>query len=416
MNLWESFRLALESILANKLRAFLTFLGVVIGVGAVIASLSIGRGGREAIEQQVQSLGSNLLFVRPGAVTEGGVRGQQGSAATLTFDDAMALLDSLRAPSVAQVAPEIGSFAQVVAGGQNTATRVLGVTPAYSEVRNYPLALGEFITDQHLASQALVAVLGANTADTLFPGQDPVGQRITIANRPFLVIGVLERKGGTGQGLQDELIMAPLTTVRFRLAAQRSPTGALTVQSINVQVVGEGRIEQAKLEIAEILRERHRIVAGQSDDFTITGQEDILATRTQVADVLTILLGSTAGISLLIGGIGIMNIMLVSVAERTREIGVRKAVGAKRRDIVTQFLLEAATLSFGGGGIGVALGWSASRVIERVEIVGQQLNTVVSPDIVVLALVVSVAIGLFFGIYPAFRAARLNPIEALRHE
>ncbi|MBI2867465.1 MAG: ABC transporter permease [Chloroflexi bacterium] len=414
MKAWINLRLALEALSANKLRSFLTFLGIVIGVGAVIAALSIGRGGRAAIEQQVEGLGSNLLFVRPGATSDSGVRGQQGSAATLTYDDALALADPDLAPSVQMVAPVLNSAGRVVASSNNVFTRIVGVTPEYEFVRNTPVTEGEFIQEQHLLGRSLVVVLGSNVAENLFGEDDPIGQQVTVNNRPFRVIGVLKSKGGSGQGLEDDLMLAPLTTVRYRLFAQRGGTGALTVQEINVQVVDGKHMEQAKLEIADILRERHRITG--EDDFTITTQEEVLATRTGVADVLSILLGSTAGISLLVGGIGIMNIMLVSVTERTREIGIRKAVGAKRRNIVTQFLVEAATLSFAGGGLGVVAGWGASKLISNMQILNQTINTVVSPDTVILALAVSAAIGLFFGIYPAFRAARLNPIDALRYE
>ena len=408
----ESLRVALAALMDNKLRSVLTLLGMVIGVGAVISVMSIGRGSSAAITEQIESIGSNLIFVRAAASFQGGVRGAQGSAATLTLDDAQALADSALTPDVLAVAPEISTFSQARAGRENVNTRIIGVTPEYEQVRNFQVAEGRFITTQDVAARRLVAVVGSSVSETLFGGLSPVGKTVTINQRPFRIVGLLEEMGGTGLAIQDDVIVAPITTVQARLVRQRTAAGRDRVQTITVQVTDNDRLEQAKLQVSEVLRERHQII--NQDDFTLTSQEDIIQARTDVNNVLTIFLGSIAAISLLVGGIGIMNIMLVSVTERTHEIGIRKAVGAKRRDILYQFLAEATLLSFGGGAIGVAGGWGVSRLLERLTISGQQVETLVQADIAFLALGVSVAIGLFFGIYPAIRAARLDPIEALR--
>ena len=414
MRLSDVILVAFRGLAANKLRAFLTLLGVVIGVGAVISVMSIGRGSSRAITEQIESIGTNLIFVRPGASQDQGVRGAQGSAATLTLRDAEALADPLAAPDVVAVAPEINTFAQVQAARENVNTRIVGVTPEYEDVRNFPVVEGRFISDQDVATRALNVVLGSGVSEALFGGVSPIGQLIQINRRPFRVVGLLESKGGTGLGNQDDLVLTSITTVQTRLISQRTARGAERVQSISVQVADEDRLDAAKNQIAEVLRERHQII--DEDDFTLTSQEDIIQARTEVTNVLTIFLGSIAGISLLVGGIGIMNIMLVTVTERTREIGLRKAVGAKRRDILAQFLTEATLLSFGGGGLGVAAGWGVSQLLEGVTLNGQQVETVVSADIALLSLAVAVGVGLFFGIYPAVRASRLDPIEALRYE
>ena len=413
MSIPDIFRVSLKGLTGNKLRAFLTLLGVVIGVGAVVAVMAIGRGSSAAITQQIQSVGTNLIFVRPGGATDTGVRGQAGSGQTLTLQDAQALVDPVAAPDVAGVAPEVNTFSVVRAGRNNTTTRVTGVTPDYSPVRNFLVVNGRFISDQDVSSRALTVVLGATVADTLFPDSDPVDQTVLISNRAFRVVGVLEKKGGTGFGSQDDTVVVPITTAMARLVNQRNTSGGQTVQTITVQASDQNRMDDAKEEIADILRTRHKIVG--PDDFTLTSQDDIIQARTQVTNVLTVFLGAIAGISLLVGGIGIMNIMLVTVTERTREIGLRKAIGAKRRDIVAQFLMEATMLSFGGGGIGVGAGWGVAHLLQGMTVSGQVIETVVSPDIALLALAVSVVIGLFFGLYPAVRASRLNPIEALRY-
>ncbi|MBI4338909.1 MAG: ABC transporter permease [Chloroflexi bacterium] len=407
---------ALASVGANKLRAGLTLLGIVIGVAAVISLMSIGRGAQQTITSRISALGTNLLFVRPGSSTQGGVSGGQGSAATLTLQDAGALVDPLFAPAVAAVAPEIGATAQIVAGRENTFTQVRGVTPEYQSVRNFPLALGEFISPAHVQNASLVAVLGSNTAQTLFGFRDPVGQTVRIRGVQFTVIGVLQSKGGSALGNQDDQVLVPITTAYYRLANQRTTQGGVTVQNINVQATSEGQMDDAVQQIATVLRLRHRITSTYDDDFTISSQQEALQTLQDTTNTFVVFLGAIAGISLLVGGIGVMNIMLVSVTERTREIGIRKAMGAKRRDILLQFLSEATILTLGGGILGVALGLGVSRFINGKSLATQTFTTAFSGDIAVLALVVSAAIGLFFGIYPAMRAARLHPIEALRHE
>ncbi|HZU07433.1 MAG TPA: ABC transporter permease [Chloroflexota bacterium] len=415
MKLLESIRIALRALAANKLRALLTMLGIIIGVAAVISLISVGRGAQAAVTERIQGLGTNLLFIRPGAVQQGGIRQAQGSAQTLTLDDAAAIAEL---PSVVGVAPEIGGFAQLVASGQNWNTRVTGTTEAYPDVRNFHVASGEFISRQHVEGRSRVVVLGSTVAQNLFGELDPVGEtvRISLSGRPgatFRVIGVMETKGGTGFGNQDDQVFVPLSTYHTSLAPARTVRGSFVVSTINVEVADASLMQETIQEIAALLRQRHRVA---QDDFTIQSQEDFLQTAAQVTNIMTILLGAIAGISLVVGGIGIMNIMLVSVTERTREIGIRKAVGAKRRDILLQFLVEATVVSLLGGLVGMALGMGLARLLAGVELNGQRLTTLVTPDAVVLAFTVSAAVGLFFGIYPAMRAARLHPIEALRYE
>ena len=414
MNLSHNLIIAFEGLKANKLRSVLTMLGIIIGVGAVIVLMSIGTGTQATVTARITSLGTNLVFVRPGAAQQDGVRQAQGSAASLTLEDAEALADPTRVPAAELVAPEVQSFGQVVAGSINVNSRVLGVTETYSAARNYNVAEGEFILAQNVNAKSLVAVLGSNVANSLFPNTSALEQRIKINQIQFRVVGVLESKGGTGMGAQDDVVMVPITTAMTRLSRQRTTQGGQTVSTINVKVVSEKQVDAAKEQITAVLRERHRITV--DDDFTVTSQEDTLATLNQITGVFTAFLGSIAGISLLVGGIGIMNIMLVSVTERTREIGIRKAVGAKRGDILTQFLVEATVMSLLGGGIGLAIGIIISRLVSGFNLNGQALQTVVSPEIVILAVSVSAAVGLFFGIYPASRAASLHPIEALRYE
>ena len=414
MNALTTLRTALSSLSANKLRAGLTLLGIVIGVTAVISLMAIGRGAQKAVTSRIESLGTNLLFVRPGAVSEGGVFGGQGSASTLTMDDAYALLDPVFAPSVEAVAPELSSSAQLVAGRNNTRSQVVGVTPEYQMVRNFPVGSGQFVSATHVRNRSEVTVLGSRVAETLFGFRDPVGQTVRINGRQFTVIGVLESQGGGAQGLFGDQVLVPITTAYYRLASQRTTQGDISVQTVNVQVRSGDAMDDAIQEIATVLRLRHRIT--DEDDFTLSSQQETIETLEETTNTFIVFLGAIASISLLVGGIGIMNIMLVSVTERTREIGIRKAMGAKRRDILFQFVSEATLLSLGGGGVGVALGLAASRLLDGRSLGGQSFQTDFSGDIAVLALVVSAAIGLFFGIYPAVRAARLHPIEALRYE
>ncbi len=407
-------RTALSSIWANKLRAGLTLLGIVIGVAAVISLMAIGKGAQQAITSNIESLGTNLLFVRAGASSQGGVFGGQGSASTLTLDDAYALMDPVFAPSVAAVAPEVGASGQVVAGRENTFTQIVGATPEYESVRNFSTASGEFISAFHVRNRSEVAVLGSQVAETLFGFRDPVGQAVRINGRRFTVIGVLESQGGGFAGLYDNQILVPITTAYYRLAAQRTTQGGVSVQTINVQVGSDSAMDEAIQEIATVLRLRHRITG--DDDFTISSQQETIEALEETTNTFVVFLGAIASISLVVGGIGIMNIMLVSVTERTREIGIRKAMGAKRRDILLQFVSEATLLSVSGGGIGVLLGVAVSWLLNGRSLGGQNFQTAFSGDIALLAIVVSAAIGLFFGIYPAMRAARLHPIEALRYE
>ncbi len=415
MNLPTLLMTALSSLTSNKLRAGLTLLGVVIGVAAVITLMAIGKGVQQTITERIQSLGTNVLFVRPGQSSVGGVSRAQGTAATLTLEDAYALADPLFAPSVAMVAPELSTTAQVVVGSKNTNTRIYGVTPEYEEVRNFGLSSGRFISMGHLDNYSQVAVLGSEVAEALFGFRDPVGQMVRINGRQFNVIGVLESKGGGNRFFSlDDQVLVPITTAYHRLASQRTASGGINVQNVNVSVRDVESIDSAIREVSTVLRLRHRIT--RDDDFSISSQQETIETLQETTNTFVVFLGAIAGISLLVGGIGIMNIMLVSVTERTREIGIRKAMGAKRRDILLQFVAEATLLSLGGGIMGVLLGLALSWLLNGRALLGQPTQTIFSPEIAALALVVSAAIGLFFGIYPAMRAARLHPIDALRFE
>ena len=416
MSLWTTLRMALSSLGANKLRAGLTLLGIVIGVSAVISLMAIGRGVQQSITSRIESLGTNLLFVRPGESSQGGVSSGLGSAATLTLEDAYALEDPVLAPSVAAVAAELTTRAQVVAGRKNTSTSIVGVTPEYQAVRNFPLRSGQFIGYGHLEANSQVAVLGSRVSETLFGLRDPVGQPVRVAGRQFQVIGVLESKGAGGSfGFMDDQVLVPISTAYYRLSSQRTTQGGITVQTVNAQIRSIDDMDGAVQQIARVLRQRHRLIG--EDDFTITNQQETIQALEETTNTFVIFLGAIAGISLLVGGIGIMNIMLVSVTERTREIGIRKAMGAKRRDILLQFVTEATLLSLGGGGVGVLIGLGIIQGLNGRTLFGNQpAQTAFSGDIALLALGVSAAIGLFFGIYPAVRAARLHPIEALRYE
>ncbi len=417
MNVLTSIRIALRALGANKLRAALTMLGMIIGVGAVITMVAIGKGAQASVTAQIQGMGTNLLFIRPGAQNQFGVATQQGSAPTLTYEDGVAIAADPDLPVVA-VAPEQGTFAQLLYHGVNVNTRITGTTPDYADVRNFHPADGDFITQQNLEANSLVIVLGASVAQSLFGDQEPVGQtvKISVQGRPgvdFRVVGVMESKGGTGFGNQDDQAFVPITTMQQRLLAQRTAQGSRNVQTLDIGVASEKQMTQAIQQIGDLLRQRHHV---SQDDFTIQSQDDILQTASQITGVMTLLLGSIAGISLVVGGIGIMNIMLVSVTERTREVGLRKAVGAKRSDILTQFLVEAMVVSIVGGVMGILLGLGLSHLVSGLSFGGSKLEGVVTADAVLLAVGVSAAIGVFFGIYPAMRAARLNPIDALRYE
>ena len=415
MSLVDTAATSLRGLANNKLRSGLTALGIIIGVTAVVSLMAIGRGAQEAITSRIRSLGTNLLFVSPGSSTTQGIGGGLGSAATLTLEDAYALYDAENAPAVSLVAPESTTAGQISALGVNTRTRVSGVTAEYEIVRNAPVQLGAFITPDDVSGRTQVVVLGSRVAETLFgTPEDSLGQTVRINQRPFTVVGVLQSKGGTGLGNLDDQAMVPITTLQDRLVVQRTTSGAKTIQMINVQAINESAMSDAQLQITDILRDRHRIA--DTDDFVVTNQQDAIATITEATNVFVVFLGAIAGISLLVGGIGIMNIMLVSVTERTREIGIRKAVGARRRDIMLQFLGEAGLLSLVGGLIGVAGGWAIAKAIGGMNLGNQTITTVVTGDVVAMALVVAVAVGLASGLYPAMRASRLHPIEALRYE
>ena len=408
MKLWGSFIEALQSLSTNKLRSSLTILGIVIGVAAVIAMISIGRGAQNSITGSIQGIGSNLLFVFSGGSED--VRNPK----PITLSDAAAISDHFAAPSVEAVAPVLQGSGKVSFGGENAVTQISGVTPAYGPLRNIRVTEGEFITDEHMLGQASVVLLGPDVADKLFGRTEGlVGETVRIESQPFRVIGVLESRGGSGFSNEDDRVIVPLSTAQTRLLrrSSRDRVDLLLVQGTSAQGV-----PQAAEEISQILRTRHRTSIG-ADDFTILTQQDFLDTVRTITGVLTIFLGGIAAISLLVGGIGIMNIMLVSVTERTREIGLRKALGARRADILIQFLTESSVLSLIGGLIGIALGWAISFAVGRIAAANNaEINPAIGLDTILLATLFSTAVGLFFGLYPANRAASLEPVEALRYE
>jgi putative ABC transport system permease protein len=408
MILWQSILEALESLASNKLRSGLTIIGIVIGVAAVIAIVSIGRGAEDTITGSIQGIGTNLVFVFRGGSED--VRNPK----PITLSDAAAIADPFQAPSVAGVAPILQGTVGVSAGGETTTTQISGVTPDYEPVRNTHVSEGEFIREEHILGKASVVLLGTEVADRLFGRKEGlVGETVRIEGQPFRVIGVLESKGGSGFSNQDDHILAPLTTVQTRLLRRQTRD---QVDLLMVQAVSAEAVPQASEEIAQILRSRHRTAIGK-DDFTILTQQDFLATAQTITGVLTIFLGGIAAISLLVGGIGIMNIMLVSVTERTREIGLRKALGARRIDILVQFLTESSLLSMVGGVIGIGLGALISNIVARIAAAnGTTLSPQIGVDTILLATLFSTAVGLFFGLYPANRAAGLEPVEALRYE
>ena len=415
MKLIESLAIAIRSLLANKLRSSLTMLGIIIGVGAVITLMSVGRGAQAEITSTFEQMGTNVINVIPSTGEAGGMMALQYGfmTPTLTLDDAEALE---RIPSVVAIDPVNENYVEVIAGNESKVAIIHGASPAYQEVYNYSLASGQFFSDRNVASRDNVVVLGSTMAEDLFGDDDPVGQRVKIKGKQFTVVGVLAPKGGAIMGVSlDDIVVTPITTFQTRLFTQRTATGEDAVQSIALQVASAEAIDEVREEVETILRKRHRLSADEENDFAVISMEQMLSMVQQVTGIFTIVLGAIAGISLLVGSIGIMNIMLVSVTERTREIGIRKAVGAKRRDILIQFLLEAAVLSLLGGAVGIIGGWILSFLISLIDIGGITLHSVVSPDIVILAVSVSVFIGLASGIYPAMRAARLNPIDALHY-
>ncbi len=400
--------IALRALRVNKMRSALTMLGIIIGVSAVIAMIAVGSGAKAQITAHIASIGSNLLIVRSGSTTSGGLRMGSGTVPTLTVDDSEAILDEV--PSVRLVAPELTGTAQVVYGNQNWSTSISGTMPEMLEIRNWPIVSGRPFTQQDVNGTTKVCLLGWTVMENLFGGVNPIGQIIRIKNMPFAVIGVLSYKGQSGPGhVHDDTIMVPLTTAQKRLFGTQFPG---MVQGIAIQVRDLELIKEAEYQIKALLRQRHRIPANEENDFTVRNLTEVMAVAKESADVMSLLLGAVASISLLVGGIGIMNIMLVSVTERTREIGIRIAVGAKSRDILLQFLIESLVLSLIGGGLGIAIGIGGTYVLSNFT----QWPTLISIRAILLSLFFAASVGLFFGLYPARKASLLDPIEALRFE
>jgi putative ABC transport system permease protein len=410
MNALAALRSAWRALTTNLMRSILTMLGIIIGVAAVITMIAVGSGAQKRVEDQIKGLGSNIMLVLPGAQTAGGVRLGAQTGQTLTEEDALAIAKEV--PEVQTVAPSLRTATQVVVGNTNWATSVLGTTSDYLEVRDWPLEGGRAFEASEAAGSGKVALIGQTVAQQLFGDADPIDQTIRVRKVPLTVIGVLARKGQNSQGQdQDDMVIVPLSTYRNRI--QGMSGGRLKrVGSVSVKVAEGQSMRDAEANIRELLRQRHRLQPGQDDDFSVRNLTEMLAAQEESSRVMTLLLAAVAGVSLIVGGIGIMNIMLVSVTERTREIGLRMAVGARGRDILSQFLIEAVTLSLMGGAIGVVLGALATWGVA--EFAGWQVA--LSANSVVLAVGFSAAVGVFFGFYPARRAAALLPIQALRHE
>ena len=405
LQVWQTALIALRALRRNKMRSMLTALGIIIGVASVVAMVAVGNGAQARITSQVSALGQNLLTVFAGSKKSGGVNSGLGSASAITLADASAIQREV--PDVAAVSPEVSVTAQAIANGRNWSTTVVGESQDYLRIRDWKLAAGSMFNDSDIRSAAKIAVIGSKTANELFGPLNPVGQSVRIKNIPFTIVGLLESKGaGMGGANQDDRILIPYTTAMKRI------TGDRYLRSVNVEIRSSDRMDIAQQQITSLLRQRHRLTSDQSDDFNIFNQKEIADTVNSISKIITLLLGSIAGISLVVGGIGIMNIMLVSVTERTREIGIRIAVGAQPGDIRLQFLIEAVTLSLLGGLIGVLCGVGASHLVGMVA----DFKAVVSTGSIILAFGVSSAIGIFFGFYPAHKAAALDPIVALRYE
>ncbi len=405
MKTTATLKIALRALRRNKLRTVLTMLGIVIGVGAVIAMVSIGNGAKAQVESQIASLGQNVILIFSGSTTRGGMNTGWGSAGTLAVEDADAIRREI--PTVLNVSPEVRTFSQVAAGNQNWLTQVLGESADYLEIRQWPLTDGAMFTEQDVRSAAKVVIIGATTARQLFGDNSPVGQILRIKNSPFIITGLLAPKGLSVMGSdQDDVAVVPYTSAMKRL------TGTTVLRSIAVQASSPLTLVETQQQITELLRQRHRIMPGREDDFTVRTQQEIAEMATATSKIMTVLLGAIASVSLLVGGIGIMNIMLVSVTERTREIGIRMAVGAQGRDILLQFLTEAITLSLIGGVLGILLGVGTSQLLAT----KMKWPTLTSPSSILIAFFFSAAVGVFFGFYPARKAARLDPIDALRYE
>jgi putative ABC transport system permease protein len=396
---------ALRSIARNRLRSLLTMLGIIIGVASVIALVALGEGSQADITAEIDSMGTNLIIVVPASADRGGVRGSAGSSTSLSLDDAETIKKEV--PTVANVSAEIRLSEQVVAGNSNWNTSVRGVSETFPAIRNYQMVHGAFFSERDVKAKAKVAVLGQTVVDELFAGQNPVGRRIRIRNVPFQVIGVLGEKGQNGMGDdQDDVIMVPAPTALYRLSDGK------TVRGILVSAATPGQIGEAKAQVTTVLRKAHRLREGQENDFSLRDQSEISNMASQVTGTLTLLLSAIAGVSLMVGGIGVMNIMLVSVTERTREIGIRLAIGARSGDILLQFLIEAVILCLCGGLIGIVTGLGTAFALGQV----MGSGVVVNPSVILLSVGFTLAVGVFFGFYPARKAANLNPIEALRYE
>jgi putative ABC transport system permease protein len=410
MTILANIRISLKALRVNRLRSVLTMLGIIIGVAAVIAMVAVGSGATARIAEQIRSIGSNVLIVRSGSVTSGGIHLGTGAAMTLTEDDAKAIASEV--PAAAVVAPTVRETTQVVFANNNWATVVRGTTPDYFEIRDYVVLSGRPFTSQDVEGATKVALVGQTVVENLFGGTDPVGQIIRIKKVPFIVLGMLSPKGQSASGTdQDDIILIPISTAKKKVLGI-SQANARSVFGILVQARSPNLMKEAEEQIVALLRQRHRIQPTQDNDFDVRNMTEVFAAQEQSARVMAILLGAIASVSLVVGGIGIMNIMLVSVTERTREIGLRLAVGARARDILTQFLVEALTLSLVGGVVGIALGLGVSLLIAHLA----KWSTLISGSAVLLAFAFSALVGVFFGYYPARKAALLDPIEALRYE
>ena len=408
MNIFRILRVSFRALGRNKMRTFLTMLGIIIGVGAVIAMVSIGAGAKAAVEERFNSMGTNLLFVSPGSRNTGGVHTGFGGFQTLREDDAIAIKEEC--PSVLDVSPSVSSRSQIILGNKNWNTNVQGTGAGYPEIRKWPVEFGSYFDESQVKAGAKVCVLGSEVRKNLFDTEDPIGRVIRIKKVPFTVIGVLVAKGeSAGMGSRDDQICIPYTTLMMRI----QKTDFLS--SIDIAAVSADATSKAQQEITDLLRNRHKIMPGSDDDFQVRNMADIAESAADATNILTLLLGSIASISLLVGGIGIMNIMLVSVTERIREIGIRMSIGAKEKDILLQFLVEAIVLSLFGGILGISLGVGVSKLLKFVPIFAS-ITTVVSPSSVMLAFFFSASVGVFFGFYPARKASKLDPIEALRYE
>jgi putative ABC transport system permease protein len=405
MRVGSTFNIAFRALRRNKLRSVLTALGIIIGVAAVIAMVGIGNGAKAQVEAQIASLGQNVIIISSGSVTSSGIRTGWGGAGTLKIEDAEAIRREM--PDLTAVSEEVSTITQVAAGNQNWSTRILGESADYFDLRRWPLIDGAPFTAQDVRSANKVCVIGQTTARQVYGNDSPIGQVLRVKNVPFTITGLLTAKGFSTQGPdQDDVVVMPYTSAMKRVL------GGTTLRAINVQVGNANELNVAQQQIISLLRQRHNIRTGRDDDFTVRTQQEIADAATATTDVMTGLLGAIAGVSLVVGGIGIMNIMLVSVTERTREIGTRMAVGAHGRDILTQFLIEAISLSSVGGIIGIIVGVVGAKVISMMK----EWPSLISPSSIVLAFLVSAAVGIFFGFYPARKAAQLDPIEALRYE